>query len=143
MKPDEVDYSIQTYDTTSYKGIKLTNVLRSLSRTGESTEILKDRIDCLEKLSYLSHHGTKYCQQIKLDYRLANELLQIDYKKVQHENKYDLLKVILCASNKHKYDLAKDFVSIYEFNQEELCLLLIDEIIPNMRTFIAMNRDSK
>jgi hypothetical protein len=140
IKPDEVDYSIQAFDTTSFKAIKLTNVLRSLSRTGESTEILKDRIECLEKLSSLSHHGLKYCQQIKLDYRLANELLQIDYRKIQNEKKYDLLKVILCANNKNKYELAKDFVFIYEFNQDELCLFLIDEILPNLRSYIAMSK---
>ena len=142
LKPDEVDFSIQTCDTSSFKGIKLTNVLRSLSRSGDSTEVLKDRIECLEKLSCLSHHGAKYCQQIKLDYRLSNELLKIDYKKIQNENKLDLLKTILYAQNKNKFELARDFVSIYELNQEELCLFLIDEILPILRTYTMLSKES-
>jgi hypothetical protein len=143
MKPDEVDYSIQTYDTSTFKGIKLTNVLRSLSRTSDSTEVIKDRIECLEKLlCHASQHGLKYCQQIKLDFRLSNEIFQIDYKKIQNENKLDLLKLILYAQNKNKYELAKEFITIYEFNQDELCLFLIDEIIPILRIFVSLKNES-
>ena len=74
LKPDDIDYSVQTFDSNSFKGIKLTNVLRSLSRGTDSTESFKDRVNCLEKLAGLCNHGSKYCHQIKLDFRLANEV---------------------------------------------------------------------
>lgn len=137
LKPDELDYTIQSFDTASFKGIKLTNVLRSLSRISDSVELIKDRIDCLEKLVYLSNHGARYCQQIKLDFRLANELLKIDYRKLRNEKKFDLLKVILTTANKNKYELAKDFVSIYELDQEELSVFLIDQIVPNIKLYVS------
>ena len=118
--------------------------MRSLSRNCEPTETAKDRIDCLEKLLfYSSPHGLKYCQQIKLDFRLSNEIFQVDFKKIQNENKLDLLKMILYASNKNKYELAKEFVSIYELNQNELSFFLIDEVLPILRTFVNSNKDSK
>ena len=74
IKPDELDSCMQSFDSASFKGIKLTNVLRSLSRTTTESETIKDRIECLEKLACLSHYGSKYCNRIKLDFRLAHEV---------------------------------------------------------------------
>jgi hypothetical protein len=74
IRPEDMDYAMQSLDTASFKGVKLTNVLRSLSKSNES-ETIRDRIECLEKLSVLCLYGHKYCTRIKLDFRLAHEVV--------------------------------------------------------------------
>lgn len=80
VKPEDLDYtSQQTIDTTSFKGIKLTNVLRSLSRPSPSSdftsnESYKEKLDYLEKLVVLCKYGNRFSKRIKLDFQIANEV---------------------------------------------------------------------
>lgn len=74
VKLEDLDYNTQAFDTASFKAIKLTNVLRSLSRPAESNESVKDKINYLEKLVGLCHYGNKFSKRIKLDFQLANEV---------------------------------------------------------------------
>lgn len=81
VKPEDLDYSSQqTIDTTSFKGIKLTNVLRSLSRPSPSSndfgpnESYKEKLSYLEKLVGLCKFGNRFSKRIKLDYQIANEV---------------------------------------------------------------------
>ena len=77
ISPDEVDFSTQKLETSSLKGIKLTNVLRSLSRvsvTENSNESVKDKVEFLEKLVDLCHYGNKFSKRILLDFQLATQV---------------------------------------------------------------------
>jgi hypothetical protein len=145
IQPKDLDYSAQAFDSTSFKGIKLTNVLKSLSltRSADSNETIKDRIDCLEKLAGLCNHGQKYCQQIKSDFRLANELLKVDYKQIVDEDKWTLLRCILNSVNKNKYNLAKDFVFNNDLDQDELCVFLLDEILLALKSYANNSQESE
>ncbi len=72
LKPNDLDYTSHTFDSSSVKGPYLTTVLRSLSRQSNNpNETIKDRIDSLEKLAGFCNYGDKFCQRIKLDFRLA------------------------------------------------------------------------
>jgi hypothetical protein len=145
IQPKDLDYSAQAFDSTSFKGIRLTNVLKSLSltRSADSNETLKDRLDCLEKLTGLCYHGQKYCQQIKSDFRLANELLRVEYKQILNEDKWHLLRCILNSTSKNKYNLAKDFVANNELNQEEVCGFLLEEMMPALTNYAANNPEGE
>ncbi len=82
IKPTDLDHSSQTFDSSSFKGIKLTNVLRSFSgQENNSNETIKDKNSCLEKLTSLCQYGDKYCKRIKLDFRLTNEVFKNYLKK--------------------------------------------------------------
>lgn len=74
IKPEDLDYSNQALDTSSFKGIKLTNVLRSLSKTSDSNDSAKDKLNYLEKLVGLCKYGNRFSKRIKLDFQLANEV---------------------------------------------------------------------
>ena len=74
IKPEDLDYD--TY-SVSFKGIRLTNVLRSLSMATESSETVKDKIKYLDKMVNLCHYGNKFSKRIKLDFQLANEVKTI------------------------------------------------------------------
>ncbi len=79
IKPEELDYNNRSLDTASFKAIRLTNVLRSLSRPAESNESTKDKLVCLEKLVGLCNYGNKFSKRIKLDFKIANEVKKIEY----------------------------------------------------------------
>ena len=77
IKPSDLDYNSQafSFDSASFKGVKLTNVLRSLSRaTNNPNETIKNKIESLEKLAGLCNYGDKFCHRVKLDFRLAYEV---------------------------------------------------------------------
>ena len=80
VKPEDLDYSSnQAIDASSFKSIKLTNVLRSLSRPSpsstEANESYRDKLDYLEKLVGLCKYGNRFSKRIKLDFQIANEVL--------------------------------------------------------------------
>ena len=76
FKPQEIDFESQNLDSASFKGIKLTNILKSITRQASVfNESIKSKIDCLEKLACLSNYGTNFCKRIILDFRLTNEVL--------------------------------------------------------------------
>ena len=138
IKPDDLDYCMQALDTASFKGVKLTNVLRSLSKSTES-ESMKDRVDCLEKLSGLCLYGHKYCTRIKLDFRLAIEILNTTYTKVLNENEWTLLKMILYSNSSQKYEIAKQFAKAYDLNQLKLTDFLLEEVLNTLKAYIGQN----
>ena len=93
IKPDDLDYGNSTFDLNSFKKIKLTNVLRSLSKQApDPSETVRDHIQCMDKLTGLCSFGDRYCQRIKLDFRLANEYLHVNFIDVLNENEWNILK---------------------------------------------------
>ena len=129
IKPEELDYSTQKFDTVSFKGIKLTNVLRSLSRPSDSNESVKDKIRYLDKLVGLCNYGSKYSKRIKLDYQLANEILKISYTKMLKENEWNLFKSVLYTNYSNKFEIAREFVASYDLNEKRLREFVLEELL--------------
>lgn len=134
INPEELDYSNQPIDTTSFKTTKLTNVLRSLSRPNEPLESANSKIQFLEKLVYLCNYGNKFSKRIKLDYLLSNEILNIPYIKLLNENQWIILKNLLYSQNKNKFSVAKEFVKIYDLNKSVLADFVLNEFLLNLRS---------
>lgn len=141
IKPEELDYNSQAFDTASFKGIKLTNVLRSLSRTADSNQTTKDKIDYLEKLVDLCNYGNKFSKRIKLDFQLANETLKVSFTKIINENEWTLLKMILYIDYSNKYDIAQEFVVAYELNQKKLCEFLLEELLNTLNQYVIISKN--
>lgn len=140
IKPEELDYSTQKFDSSSFKSVKLTNVLRSLSRPSESSESVKDKIQYLEKLVSLCNYGSKYSRRIKLDYQLANEILKISFTKLLQENEWHLFKSILYANYSNKFEIACEFVRTYDLNEKRLRDFVLDELIVTFYSHFGANR---
>lgn len=144
VRPNEIDYNLHTFDTTSFKGIKLTNVLRSISRnSNNSDEIMQDRIESLERLAGLCNYGHKFCRRIKLDFRLASDFLNTSFLKVLNENEWSLLKVILYSNEVNKFELARQFVKSYDLNQSQLCDFMLKEVLNTLNSYVEINKNSK
>lgn len=144
VSPNEIDYNLHTFDSSSFKGIKLTNVLRSISRSSNNPdEIMKDRIESLERLAGLCNYGHKFCRRIMLDFRLASDLLNISFLKVLNENEWGLLKVILYSNQSNKFELARQFVKSYDLNQGQLCDFMLREVLNTLNAYVEINKNSK
>ncbi len=143
IKPSELDYNLHTFDSTAYRGIRLTNVLRSLSRQSNNPdEIMKDRIEALEKLAGLCNYGHFHCGRIKLDFRLANEYLHIPYTKLLTENEWTLLRAILYSgSSPDKFEMARKFAKIYDLNQNVLCDFMLKEVLATLEAYVEINQN--
>jgi len=144
IKPNELNYTLDTFDSTAYKGIRLTNVLRSLSRQNNNpNEILKDKIDALEKLAGLCSYGHFHCGRIKLDFRLANEYLNIPYTKLLAENEWKLLRNILYnTSSLEKFEMARKFAKTYDLNQNVLCDFMLKEVLATLEAYVESRQDT-
>jgi hypothetical protein len=140
IKPEELDYSTQKFDTSSFKGVKLTNVLRSLSRPSDSSESVKDKIQYLEKLVCFCNYGSKYSKRIKLDYQLANEILKMSFTKLLQENEWHLFKSILYTNYSNKYEIACEFVRTYDLNEKRLRDFVLDELISTFNSHYGVSR---
>lgn len=81
VKLEDLDYINNTLDTTSFKGIKLTNVLRSMSRPADLNENIKDKINFLQKLVGLCKYGNKFSKRIKLDFELAYKVAKRKFNR--------------------------------------------------------------
>lgn len=144
IKPSEVDYNLHTFGSTSNKGIKLTNVLRRLSRASNSPdEIMKDRTEALEKLASLCNYGHVHCGRIKLDFRLANEFLHMSYTKLLGENEWTLLHAVLNSDDCNKFELARRFVKIYDLDQKELCDFMLREVLATLDLYVGGSQQRK
>lgn len=141
LKPEDLDYNNQAFDTTSIKSIKLTNVLRSLSRPSDSNESIKDKIDFLEKLVGLCNYGSKFSKRIKLDFQLANEIFRISYTKLLNENEWNLFKMILYSNLSNKFEFAREFVSIYDMNLIRISEFVLEELLNTLNFFTGMNKN--
>lgn len=129
IKPEDINYENSTFDLNAFKKIKLTNVLRSLSRqTPDPNENIRDRIQCMDKLTGLCSFGDRYCQRIKLDYRLANEFLNVSFNEILNENEWNLLKRILYTSSLNKFELARHFVKVYDLDETLLCDFMLENV---------------
>ena len=73
LKPEDLNSTL-TFDTSSFKGVRLTNVLRSLSRPSDSNENTKYKTEYLEKLVGLCNYGNKFSKRIKLNFQISNEV---------------------------------------------------------------------
>ena len=142
IKPEELDYSAQKFDTASFKGIKLTNVLRSLSRPSDSNESIKDKIRYLDKLVCLCNYGSKYSRRIKLDFQLANEILKTSFTKLLQENEWHLFKAILYTNFSNKYEIACEFVKTYDLDEKQLRDFVLDEVLLTFNTHFGANNKS-
>lgn len=141
IKPDELDYSLHTFDSNAFKGVRLTNVLRSLSRhTNNPDEIVKDKIEALEKLVGLCNYGDRFSKRIKLDFQLAHTFLNTTFVKVLNENQWDLLKAILYSSGPKKFELARQFSKVYDLNQSKLCDFMLKEVLANLYSYCEMTK---
>jgi len=141
IKPEDIDYSAQSFDSTLIKSIRLTNVLRSLSIAAESTDKMRDRIESLDKLLSLSNYGCKYCEKIKIEYRIANEILKVNFKNILSIDQWSILKTILTSSNHHKYEIAQKYVSINELDEEDICNFLLDKAVETIHFLVTKQRD--
>jgi hypothetical protein len=139
IKPEDLDYD--TY-SVSFKGIRLTNVLRSLSKPSESNESVKDRIKYLDKMVNLCHYGNKFSKRIKLDYQLSNEVLKISFTKLNAENEWALLKMILTIDYVNKYEIAKEFVKAHNIKPKGLIDFIMDEIMIVLNAYVSTNRNT-
>jgi hypothetical protein len=139
IKPEDLDYD--TY-SVSFKGIRLTNVLRSLSKPSESNESVKDRIKYLDKMVNLCHYGNKFSKRIKLDYQLSNEVLKISFTKLNAENEWTLLKMILAIDYVDKYEIAREFVKAHNIKPNGLIDFIMNEIMTALNAYVSMNRNS-
>ncbi len=137
IKPDDLDYGNSTFDLNSFKKIKLTNVLRSLSKQApDPSETIRDHIQCMDKLTGLCSFGDRYCQRIKLDFRLANEYLHVNFIDVLNENEWNILKKVICSFIPNKYDLAKQIVNIYDIENNTLCDFMIDQVMLTLNAHV-------
>lgn len=134
VEPEELDYFNQPIDTTSFKTIKLTNVLRSLSRPNESPGASNPKIQFLDKLVYLCNYGSKFSKRIKLDFLIANEILQISYLELLNDNQWVIFKNLLYSNNTNKFCVAKDFVTIHDLNKSILADFVLNEFLLNLKT---------
>ncbi|RNA30862.1 spatacsin [Brachionus plicatilis] len=134
INPEELDYSNQPIDTTSFKTTRLTNVLRSLSRPNEPLEASNAKMQFLDKLVYLCNYGNKFSKRIKLDFLLSNEILKMPYLKLLNENQWVILKNLLYSQNQSKFSVAKEFVKIYDLNKSVLADFVLNEFLLNLKT---------
>ncbi|CAF0723942.1 unnamed protein product [Brachionus calyciflorus] len=139
LKPDDLDYSNRSIDTTSFKTTRLTNVLRSLSRPNESNETIKDRVEFLEKLVGLCNYGNKFSKRIKLDFQLSNEILQMPYSKLLQENQWILFKNLLYSQYSDRFTIAKEFVKTYDLNMNTLADFILNEFLLNLKNSRDLN----
>jgi spatacsin len=142
IKPEELNYTNQTFDTTSFKSVKLTNVLRSLSRPTDSSESVKDRTEFLGKLVGLCNYGNKFSKRIKVDFQIANEILNVNFIKMLNENEWNLLKMILYSNHSNKFEIAREFVKTYDLNKARLSDFILEEILSTLNAYAQMNRNS-
>lgn len=143
LKPEDLDYTNHALDTTNFKGVKLTNVLRSMSRTSDSNESIKDRVDFLEKLVGFCKYGNKFSKRLKLDFQLANEILKISYTKLLNEDEWTLFKMVLYSSYSNRFKVAKEFVKTYELNPKLLCDFILKELLITLNSMTMINKNSK
>jgi hypothetical protein len=143
IKPEELNYTSQTFDATLFKSVKLTNVLRSLSRTNESSESIKDRAEYLNKLVGLCNYGNKFSKRIKLDFQISNEILKVNFIKMLSENEWNLLKMILYSTHPSKFEIAREFVKTYDLNMARLCDFVLEELLNTLNAFISLNKNCK
>lgn len=142
IKPEELDYNSQSFDTASFQKIRLTNVLRSMSRVSESDESIRDKAVYLEKLVGLCNYGNKFSKRIKLDFLIANEILNINFLKLMNENEWNLLKMVLYSNHAKKFDIAKEFVHIYDMNASRLCDFILDEFTNTLNACSSFNKSN-
>ena len=129
IKPEDLDYGNSAFDLSSFKKIKLTNVLRSLSRqVPDPSETIRDRIQCMDKLTGLCSFGDHYCQRIKLDFQLANEYLNTSFTEILNENEWNLLKRVLYSNSPNKFDLARKLVKVYDLDEASLCEFMLEQV---------------
>jgi spatacsin len=141
IKPEELNYTNQTFDSTSFKSVKLTNVLRSLSKpSADSSESIKDRTEFLGKLVGLCNYGNKFSKRIKLDFQISNEILNVNFIRMLNENEWNLLKMILYSSHSNKFEIAREFVKIYDLNMARLGDFILEEILNTLNAYVQMSR---
>jgi hypothetical protein len=129
IKPDDLDYGNSTFDLNSFKKIKLTNVLRSLSRPSpDPSETIRDRIESMNKLTGLCSFGDRYCKRIKLDFQLAYEFLNCSFVEILNENEWKLLKRVLFSAMPNKFDLARQIVHVYDLDETNLCEFMLEQV---------------
>jgi hypothetical protein len=106
----------------------------------EASATIKDRMNCLDKLVGLCDYGSKYCQRIKLDFFLANEILKMDYRQVLVQNEWTTLKSILHSNYDDKYGVSKWFVKTYELDQTNLCDFLLEETVKTLTHYASCQK---
>lgn len=58
------------------------------------------------------------------------------------ENEWNLLKLILYSSNSNKFEIAKEFVKIYDLKPKRVSEFILEELLLTLRDYVAANKNS-
>ena len=67
--------------------------------------------------------------------------MNVSFIKVLNENEWNLLKTVLYSSNQNKFEMARQFVKIYDLNQNQLCDFMLKELLNTLNYYVEASKN--
>lgn len=93
----------------------------------------------IKLLLTITKHGKDLIKQILTQYKISN-IIRVPYDRLPHLNHYSTLKILIQQGNQY-IDDARDFIELFELNENQITLLLANSFFQSIqRCFGSISR---